>query len=1699
MKILSLSRRSKWLEIGRGPISNEQIQKHVGHFSQIIIFTSLIFVHCKNHVSFDSRRIEIKPNRVHSIRFDPSYYYDSELNVNQFAEKYAHEWRSSGVNTVHMKVYDPIHGAVYRTKHLLNIETDYGRVNLLKAMLEACHQENIRVFAWIPAFRHKHAWEAHPEWRVKQLDGRDYQPTPESYFLCTRHPDFREWWLNFINEILETYRDIDGIDVAEPIVAWKTDAGCFCDQCQQAFEKEEKFSKEISSRIWEKIRPVPLTSLLEKTCHLIQSYEKSASITTIVTSHDDGNLYSPEEQCALTGFDLNSILDSPDKPDIIDGEFIWQQWADIFDDTVTFTPKWTTRAAEQFITQVDNRSAVIIHPELTPLGNVGVTDKQFIESMTSILDAGADGIDFYDSFQADTRGLWSEIKQAFDYVPTKKVVVFYDPDGENDALQLNTLLRHFQTDTKLYPLEDTFPYTPDPNVDVIFYMGVTQRNDLPKSFIQYISQAEKTVCWLNYNIETLGGKTLSDLGFEHKTIEENGSFEISFKNTLFPKADSTLNIIHVQEKDIECEILATAASTERDFPYVIKSNQFWYIADLPTNYVIEGGRHIVFADLLHDILQEDHQEKHLALVRIEDVNPESNPQSLRDIANFLGGRKIPFAVGLSPFYLDPSTNTALSLSEAPDLVKALRHVVSKGGIIVLHGCTHQYRGQTTVDYEFWDSFSNGPIFQDSEEYVRERIERALKECAKNRIYPLVWETPHYAASQLDYSVIDQIFSTAYGRRQTMDLHGSDQLLPYFIPGDNYTSQMIPENLGYIPTSNPSPDDMVQNARRNLAIRDGFASFFFHPFVSLDVLKKLVKDIQALGYTFADIRSLNNRVISPSRIIVSGQAEIALDVNDQYLNQFQMTPDGKEKNQIRSDEKQSAQFTTYIDCPNGWLYVAEAVDEKRPNFLSNIWTHLKKSPVQIHKLWEIKPLTSINPSIKAVVLIDPQAESDTLINQQSYFAALNSVGVDEKIISVEDFFEIPEETNLLIVPQSVANKLTEQQNLFIISSLVKGLNLILEKESHLSQRIGIIPSNEEKRVKNIQDEYYPSVDILWREEGTYRPFEVDIEYVTYYSDKNTGDPIVIGGEYGEGQYLYFTTLFDPTTSEGYGRYPYFCDLLQRQFGLWPLVRANNGEIYFEPGDREDVSIEDLVKMWKQYGFQKIYVAGWHIYPEWTYDYGRLIELAHENAMLVYLWLKIPHVNRKFWDEHPEWREKTATGEEAIINWRRNMALTEKNCREAVRSEIYSLLVQYDWDGINLAELYFESHLGPDRPDIFTPMHASVRESFESQHGLDPILLFDPQSQYFWKTNTDAWLKFENYRKETIVELHREFLDFLHRFRKEKNNDLEIIVTAIDNIHAQKTGRHTASDTDKLIALSREFPFVLQIEDPQELWHLGPHRYRNLSQTYRPKVQDNGLILDINVVSYRQQEMSQAPTRQPTGLELTRFIGEALQDSNRVALYSESSIYEVDLPWIAYALGRNAKEDLSTYRWEIHSQDKIVLQLDPEQHTDILVDGQLWPAYHKGQLILPRGNHTITSIKQIEKLKNIFKNSTRLADISGDLKSCKLISKGIELSYFSSAPNYLIVNEKPHKIIVDGRQTPFVLFHGSPGYSLKLPSGFHSVKILTSTMGSITLKNFSITVSAFIVFISSLAGVVLLTLYIRHSRRRKLINDNKNRKK
>ena len=77
------------------------------------------------------------------------------------------------------------------------------------------------------------------------------------------------------------------------------------------------------------------------------------------------------------------------------------------------------------------------------------------------------------------------------------------------------------------------------------------------------------------------------------------------------------------------------------------------------------------------------------------------------------------------------------------------------------------------------------------------------------------------------------------RRRRQGLLGWARSIPYVIHKDYYGQRVLPENLGNIeydirtidPTSNfnYTADDIITNAKYAMAVRDGFASFFFHPF------------------------------------------------------------------------------------------------------------------------------------------------------------------------------------------------------------------------------------------------------------------------------------------------------------------------------------------------------------------------------------------------------------------------------------------------------------------------------------------------------------------------------------------------------------------------------------------------------------------------------------------------------------------------------------------------------------------------------------------------------------------------------------------------------------------------------------------------------------------------------------------------------
>jgi len=83
----------------------------------------------------------------------------------------------------------------------------------------------------------------------------------------------------------------------------------------------------------------------------------------------------------------------------------------------------------------------------------------------------------------------------------------------------------------------------------------------------------------------------------------------------------------------------------------------------------------------------------------------------------------------------------------------------------------------------------------------------------------------------------------------------------FTARDIYGLNVIPETLGsYEPeASNNNPPrlvaDILKTAHSNRVVRDGFASFYFHPYYDLAVLKQIVAGIKAEGYSFVSPATL----------------------------------------------------------------------------------------------------------------------------------------------------------------------------------------------------------------------------------------------------------------------------------------------------------------------------------------------------------------------------------------------------------------------------------------------------------------------------------------------------------------------------------------------------------------------------------------------------------------------------------------------------------------------------------------------------------------------------------------------------------------------------------------------------------------------------------------------------------------------------
>jgi uncharacterized protein YdaL len=440
-----------------------------------------------------------------------------------------------------------------------------------------------------------------------------------------------------------------------------------------------------------------------------------------------------------------------------------------------------------------------------------------------------------------------------------------------------------------------------------FYLGTTFDNSLPQAFLDDVMATTKTICWMKYNLWQLGDTTeygaafRSKFGFRFEFMDSSGFTNVHYKGETFSRhpADAELGRTTILNSNVTHAAATTSrASPSEVIPYILHGSNFWYVADVPFSYMTEEDRYLVFADLLHDIVGINHPESHRAIIRLEDVDPSYPPALLRAAADYLHSEGVPFAVATVPVYSDPlgyynsGEPERIEMSQAPEFIDALKYMIGGGGQLVMHGYTHQYDSVTNPftaatgdDYEFfrvtYDAQTNlvdyMPVPEDSRQWVLGRIRAGLREFQQARLTPVAWETPHYAASALDYVVFAENFPLTIQRVLYFDSAGraAGQFFPYVIERDVYGQKIIPENLGNVDPEQwyhyppRFPEDLVRAARKNRVVRDGWASGFFHPYLDLAYLRELVQGIKALGYTFVPVSD----TVAPT-IFAEPQSQVA---------------------------------------------------------------------------------------------------------------------------------------------------------------------------------------------------------------------------------------------------------------------------------------------------------------------------------------------------------------------------------------------------------------------------------------------------------------------------------------------------------------------------------------------------------------------------------------------------------------------------------------------------------------------------------------------------------------------------------------------------------------------------------------------------------------------------------------------------------
>ena len=420
---------------------------------------------------------------------------------------------------------------------------------------------------------------------------------------------------------------------------------------------------------------------------------------------------------------------------------------------------------------------------------------------------------------------------------------------EARAEQVAIALRYFTTQTS-WEYVDSAPPEKVKSAFAVVYLGFNGKDPLSPESLARLRLARRLIV-SRYHLARL-----REAGIAFRNTQGGRDIAVPQNTTLRYKGQSFpagLPDFVAFEARRHAHILANYDITtpaNSTLPYVVRDGHALFVngdfSFYPGGEALRGAM-VTACDAISQFLGAKPLPKRpLAMLRLEDVSALTPPQRLDAIVRYLSAQHVPYGLALIP-KVRVKGKVIPPLQENRELLNVLHWAQAHGATIILHGLNHCCSSVDAEGYEFWDADHRAPLADDSAEWMRATVREAEVAAIALGLHPLLWETPHYAASPVDYGVVSEFFDTAW------ELRAPVGWLPWVLRRDQYGAMLLPEDLGYVSLDGTKTVyDQLERAKELLVCRSCVAAGFLHPStIPIDDVHKYVEGLRALGYSFVD--------------------------------------------------------------------------------------------------------------------------------------------------------------------------------------------------------------------------------------------------------------------------------------------------------------------------------------------------------------------------------------------------------------------------------------------------------------------------------------------------------------------------------------------------------------------------------------------------------------------------------------------------------------------------------------------------------------------------------------------------------------------------------------------------------------------------------------------------------------------------------